>query len=511
MISKKSLLLVITVLISAIFFTTGKTEVDSLNINYIVTETAGPDSFDPLNADKTQNLAVMRMLYFTPFEVDKNNLLKSSVFENYEYDSTLNVLKLEAKSNLFFDDGSPIEVQDILLSILRMSYFKPDFPMIKEIIGVKKWSEAQRGLSSLPEGIEVSGSKITIKFRKMMLNPMFRLCLELFSIIPKRCIDLSSGKFVCDIAPASGYFKISNRSNEKIIFEKRDLVTPGAENITANYITFSFKKLTEICNTKLSENEIVAASELDYINSKCDFVNAHLHWMAASRFGVLRFNTNIHFFSSPKYRNFFAEQVRKQIDSMNIGLRSERSLLSPLLPGYLERDQFSAVNEDLKEYFKGQKITLVSDQAPVLSFTYKAILETAKSLEMDVEIVQAAKNEEIVKAFLANKISVIAGASGFWAQDPVGDISMWFTKNLHKTMTFAWADNKLYSLLEEIENETTESDLSLRIQDLNKHIYNSSIVAPLVHFRRLYITNSNIKSLNLPQAITSPAPWQISL
>lgn len=511
MIYKKSLLLIIPLIIGSIFFETSRTKVDTLNFNYIITETAGPDSFDPLNADKTQNLTVMRMLYFTPFEVDRNNLLKSSVFEKYTYDSDLSTLILEKKNSLYFDDGNPIEMQDILLSILRMAYFKPDFPMIKDIVGIKHWSSAQKGLLTLPEGVELAGDKITIKFRKKMQNPMFRLCLELFSIVPSKCIDLTTGKFTCDIASSSGYFRIAKKSDKEIVFERRDLVSAGAESVNAKSITFKFKKFFEICGAKISENDIVAVSELDYINSKCSLEDVHFHWMAASRFGVLRFNTKIELFNSAKHRNYFAELVRNQIDLMNIGLRSERSLLSPLLPGYLEKNEFSTNTENFKESFKGRKISLVSEQAPVMPFIYKAILETAKLLEMDVEIVAKNKNEEIVNEFLENRIAVIAGASGFWAQDPVGDISMWFTKNLHKTMTFVWADSELYSLLEDIENESVDSKVTSRIQILNKHIYNSSVIAPLVHFRRLYITNSSTQNLNLPQAITSPAPWQISL
>ncbi|AZZ37481.1 hypothetical protein CIK05_11980 [Bdellovibrio sp. qaytius] len=511
MISKKTIMVTVSLVIGVVFLITSKAKVNSLNFDYIVTETSEPDSFDPLNADKTQNLTVMRMLYFTPFEVDKNNLLKSSVFDKYDYDSNSSTLTLEKKSNIYFDDGTPIEVQDILIAILRMGYFKPDFPMIKDIIGIEKWSQNKKGLLTNPVGIEVSGVKIIIKFRKKMLNPMFRLCLELFSIVPSKCIDLETGKFNCDIAPSSGYFRIASKADKEIVFEKRNLASPGAESISANKITFKFKKIADLCKTSIGENVIVAVSELDYISSKCDIEDAQLHWMAASRFGVLRFNTKNELFSSSKQRSYFSEQVRKQIDLMNLGIHSERSLLSQLLPGYLEKNDFPVITEDLRSSFKGRKISLVSENAPVLPFIYKAVLEAAKSLDMDIEVVNKVKNEEILNDFLDNRISVIAGASGFWAQDPVGDISMWFTKNLHKTMTFVWEDKELYSLLKDIEDETVDSNVNDRIKLLNKHIYSNSIIAPLIHFRRLYITNSKTKNLNLPQAITSPAPWQISL
>lgn len=511
MIFKKVLFVAFLLIVSLFFLVSNKTKVNQLQFNYIITETAGPDSFDPLHADKTQNLTVMRMLYFTPFEVDKNNLLKSSVFNKYSYDSDTSTLVLEKKNDIYFDDGSVIQLQDIVLSILRMGYFRPDFPMIKDIIGIKEWSSARGGLLTLPAGIEISDSKIVIKFRKKMLNPMFRLCLELFSIIPSKCIDLLSGKFICDIAPASGYFRIAKNSAEEIKFEKRDLVSPGAETIAVESISFKFKKLSDICKSSIGENDVVAVSELDYINLNCTLVGAQLHWMAASRFGVLRFNTKNELFNSSKHRRYFAELVRTKINSMNVGLHSERSLLSPLLPGYLDNNEFAVDEDDYKAFFKGKKISLITDKAPVMPFIYKAIHETAESLEMDIDVFSKSKNEEIVNGFLDNQIAVIAGASGFWAQDPVGDISMWFTKELHKTMTFVWKDNELYSLLEKIENESVDSQLTARIKNLNQHVYNSAIVAPLVHFRRLYITNINTQSLNLPQAITSPAPWQISL
>lgn len=509
MIFKKSWLLIILLSVAGLFFITNNAKVNTLNFNYIITETSSPDSFDPLDADKTQNLTVMRMLYFSPFEVDKNNLLKSSVFEKYFYDAESNTLVLQKKKDLYFDDGSSIETQDILLSILRMAYFRPDFPMIKDIVGVKEWSLAQKGLLTMPAGIEIFDNTIKIAFRKKMQNPMFRLCLELFSIIPRKCIDLTNGKFICDRAPSSGYFRIVTNTDKEIFFERRNLVSPGAENIDVSSITFKFKKLSDMCDTSISENDVVSVNELDYLNTKCVFKNSQNHWMAASRFGILRFNTKFDLFKSADHRRYFSELVRDQINLMNLGLKSERSLMSPLLPGYIDNAAFQVGSKSLKDAFKGKKITLISAKAPVLSFIYKAIIEAAKSLEMQVEVAEKSKNDEIVNEFLENRIAIIAGASGFWAQDPVGDLSMWFTKNLHKTMTFVWNDKELYDLLHEIEEESTALKIPLKIQALNRHVYNSSIIAPLVHFRRLYITNSKIQTLNLPQAITSPAPWQI--
>jgi hypothetical protein len=116
--------------------------------------------------------------------------------------------------------------------------------------------------------------------------------------------------------------------------------------------------------------------------------------------------------------------------------------------------------------------------------------------------------EEMVDGFIAGTYPVAVSASGFWAQDPVGDLSMLFTKNLHRVLSFLWNDSEMYKNISELEAEINPVLIKSLMEKFNRHIYDQSLIAPVSHFRRLYISADTTEKLDIPQAITSPAPWQ---
>ncbi|MCM2281300.1 MAG: ABC transporter substrate-binding protein [Bdellovibrionaceae bacterium] len=478
-------------------------------MTYVVTETVGPDSFDPKDADKTQNLLVMRMLYATPLEVDKDNLLKSSVLKAFHYDELAARATFELREGKRFSDGTPITIQDVALAVARSAYFHPEFPVLKNIRGVKTWANAKNGLRSLPEGLKVSGNALLIEFEQKLMNPLFRFCLEIFSIIPASCIDLDTATMTCKQPAASGYYNIRSRTDTEIIFKKRDDVVAPVDDLHTDQVSFKFLSLSEACRATIQDQTVIAGSETDFLSSDCarSVSTQQLHWMPSARFSVLRFNPNISVFSTAENRRFFAESVRQILRSRNQNLTVERSLFPKLLPGYLSESEFPPVPEMAME-FKGSKIA-VPRLSGALGLAYEAISQAAEKLGMSVEVVPQISSKELVDNFVAGRFAVIAGGSGFWAQDPVGDVSMWFTKNLHKTMTFVWNDEELYRQIGALENETDATLLKQRMEALNRHIDQTSLIAPILHFRRLFVSSPNVRGLNLPQAVTSPAPWQL--
>lgn len=486
-------------------------ESSELNLTYVVTETKGPDSFDPKDADKTQNLTVMRMLFATPLEVDKDNLLKSSVLKSFRYDEIAARATFELGDGKRYSDGSPITIQDVALAVARSAYFHPEFPVLKNIRGVKAWANAKKGLRTFPEGLQVSGNTLVIEFDQTLLNPLFRFCLELFSIIPESCINLDSATMTCAQPPVSGYYNIKSRSDAEIVFEKRADVVAPVDDVNFDQITFKFLSLSDACRLTFQDQTVIAGSEADFLASDCSrSVSAQqVHWMPSARFSALRFNPNSSVFATPERRRFFAEGVRKFLRSRNQDLIVERSLFPKLLPGYLSETELPPVSDKASE-FKGTKLVIPKSSGS-LALIYEAISQTAEKLGMSVEIVPQSSSMELVDNFVAGRFPVIAGGSGFWAQDPVGDVSMWFTKNLHKTMTFVWTDEELYRQIAALESETDATEIKRRMEILNRHIDETSLVAPVLHFRRLYVSGPNVRGLNLPHAVTSPAPWQLTV
>lgn len=498
-------------ILSWYFFYDRNKEGSLMDLNYIVTETKGPDSFDPINADKTQNLSVMRMLYATPIEIDKNNILKSRILKSFEHDSDLNLIVFDLKENQTYADGTSITVDDLAMAIARMAYFRPQFPVIKDIEGVSVWSASKQGLESFPSGIRTENNRLIIKLTRRHANPLFRFCLELFAVIPQRCIEKKTGVMNCEQPPESGYFVIKTKAVNEIIFEKRS-EQETVDVIPYSTIRFRFKSLDEACRGELQANDIISGIEIDYLSSECvkNLQASQVHWMPSSRFGVLRFNPNVVPFVNIKSRQFFAETVREILYKKDLNLQIERGLFSKLLPGYIPNEVLSKTFrlEDA-EVFVGKSVTLPKMRATGFGIIYSAIGEAAERLGMAVTYVDSPSSENLVSDFVAGKVGVIAGASGFWAQDPIGDIAMWFTPNLHKTMSFVWGDRNIYQQIAELEEEGNAQVLLQKMEKFNHYIAEQSLLAPILHFRRLFVSSSKVESLNLPQAVTSPAPWQV--
>lgn len=504
-------LLVVIALSIGYYFTKRTTERNSMELNYIVTETKGPDSFDPVNADKTQNLSVMRMLFATPIEVDKNNSLQSKILKSFEYKRDRNQIVFEVKTDQKYSDGTILTAEDVAIAIARMAYYRPQFPVIKEIEGVQAWADSKKGLNSFPSGIKVENHSVIITLTRQSANPLFRFCLELFSVIPSKCINKDTVQMNCDLAPSSGYYTLKSRSADGMVFEKRK-GEYSVDPIPFEIINFKFKSLLAACKDDLEFNEVISGVELDYLATDCskELSTKQIHWMPSARFSVLRFNPHVAPFNQQVSRQLFAEMVRDNLRKKNDQLLVVRGLFSILLPGYLANEKLSvSFDEKTKEAFKGVSIYLPNVQQSGLKIVFDAIIETAKELQMDVQFLNQPTNDALLADFLSGRVPVVAGASGFWAQDPIGDISMWFTPNLHKTMSFVWSDKKIYEQIHDLESEVNPATIRQKMESFNSYISGQAVLAPVVHFRRLFISSKHVTNLNLPQAVTSPAPWQL--
>lgn len=499
------------VLLIIILFT--KASSDLTELTYIITETRGIDSFDPISADSTQNLPVMRMLYATPLESGDGNSLESSILSEFRYNSETRTIHFRVKPGLSFADGQKLTAEDVALAITRMAYFRPTFPVIKNIVGVAEWSERKQGIVSPPAGIVIQDDSIVIHLDRPHVNPLFRFCLELFSIIPKSCVDLTSGKLSCRQPAFSGYFRLADASLNETSFAIRS--EDGAPKLKQKIskVTFRYQTLEEACSRKLKIDEVIAGSETEFLVSNCRNLVAdkQIHWLPSARFLVLRFNPHHSLFLRREARQYFAERVRQVLRQDANSVDVQRGLFSRLLPGYLSSAEFPEPDERFASSFKDKEIVLPVGGPNIVSAASSAVIEVAHQLGMRVETVEPSNQAESVAKFINGEFAVTVGGSGFWAQDPVGDLTMWFTKNLHKTMTFAWEDDGIYSRLYELENELDPKQIKTKMESFNQYLYDQSIIAPIVHFRRLFISSSLAGDLLIPQAITSPAPWQLTV
>jgi hypothetical protein len=237
---------------------------DNHEYQYIITETGAPSSLDPLEADSTNNLPAARMLYLTPIEISPKDELVSSILSSFKYDPSSLKIFWEVRDDRFFENGNKITPDDVAFAVARMIYARDQFPVIRYIKGINEWKKQKAPLNSYPEGIKIKNQTVEIELSRRVEHPFFRFTLELFSIIPKSCVDLSTGRVVCDQIPASGYYRRINANNDGWKFELRDGYKEVYGNKLPSKIVFVYidkKNIPQVINQGLDDYSVMATNQ----------------------------------------------------------------------------------------------------------------------------------------------------------------------------------------------------------------------------------------------------------
>lgn len=478
---------------------------------YILTETGKFSSLDPLDADASSNLPVARMIYATPLETSNRNELASRVLESFRYDSASRTIEWIVKEGLKFDDGSPLSADDVAFAVSRMAFTRPKFPVLANIEGVEKWSKGKNALSSFPPGISVDGRKVSIRLVEDSEHPLFRFCLELFSIVPRRCVDASTNKIACERIPTSGPYTIAEQTKTSVEFVRR--AGESTEAIPGK-IRFEYIAPNDVEKHihGFDERTIVAGSEADYSGNQLANLQAKIRFqfMPASRFEALIINKNVPPFNDQKCRQMFARSFRAQIKLMEKDRTIESSLFTKILPGY---ETASALESAVplsegdasacKTKFGKHDITWAIDEADMDTVFHRALVSTFEEVGAQITKPKVVKTRrELVETFASDRAAFYNTGSGFWALDPAGDLKMLFTPNLHRQIGQVTSDQKLQALLSDVERRTDS------FRQINEHIFSQSLLNVYGHQRRFFASKNSSLMPEAAFAITSPAPYQ---
>lgn len=481
---------------------------------YVITETSVPTSLDPLDADNTNNLAVARMIYSTPLEASEENQLASQVLSSFKYDKATKTMEWFVKEGIQFSDGSPITADDIVFAVARMAYERPKFPVIQAIKGVQSWAESKKGVDSYPDGLTVSGNKISIQFAEDVSHPMFRFCLEIFSIIPKRCVDLKTNKLICDKIPSSGHYEIESSENGRYSFVRRKS-QPHDGFMAPQRIKFDYMTPEQFSQNKasvLKQGVIVAGNEIQYSAEDLKSIKetSVIKFLPASRFGALMFNHHAAAFKDRKCRLYFAN-IFREINAKISNQEIEGSIFTKVLPGYESFDALEKANslseqdqENCRAHFAKIKIEwghTNKEQASLFVNVLKKTLEQIGAKESVPRIFET--RLELANAYAEGSIGVMGSSSGFWALDPAGDIKMLFTPNMHKLLSPITEDSKLQSLLGQVD-ESVDA-----YKNVNRYLFQDAKFNVYNHPRRFFVAHDKDTLTDFPFALTYPSPWQV--
>ena len=481
---------------------------------YVPMHAGQPYSFDPLDADRHENLPAARMLYATPIEIAQDNTLVSQVLESFTYAQEQRVMTWKIRSGITYSDGSAIQPRDVALAVVRMLRERPDFPVISEIAGLKEWLSSKVGLRTLPSGISVTGPQIDIRFQSAVTSPFFRFTLELFSIIPERCIDLNSGKLLCKQIPSSGNYVIQSRSPQEIVFQQRRKPDGGHHVNAPEVLVFRYLPSRDL--TAAGDGALLNLSEFAIKSRKTDLnqLGYHVKSGPSADFIAMLISPLVKPFDRPECRQVFAAALREVL-ARDLGdhENTQATLFTKIIPGYLSPDQLIAASADsCLEYLRAHPVPWARFPKENNYYLDGAIERTAERLGVKFgEVITLTGNSstEWPELFRAGKTAFLPFQTGFWAMDPVGDVRMLFTPNLHKDLGLVANDRKLQALLQELKSTPAGTDTRLKMEEINRYIFAQSIFNPIFQFKKLYASKDASALIEFPLAVQQPYPWQI--
>lgn len=484
----------------------------STQFRYIITETSAPSSLDPLDADNTANLPVARMIYATPLEAAVNNQLTSRILESFRYDAENRRIEWKVKPGIKYEDGTPLTADDVAFAVARMAYTRPKFPVIEAVDGLNDWIKAKSALKTFPKGITVSDNVVRIQFARTVDHPLFRFCLELFSIIPRKCVDSATNKITCTEIPESGLYKIAAQDQKQITFVKR---TGVSEPSAPSQIKFEYKTPTELAAElgKLDDATVVAGNESFFAPGILHDLEGKLsvRYTPAARFSVIQINQSVGPFNDKKCRQLFAKTFRESYREIAKGSPVEGSVFTKILPGYLslkdlEGDGALSASEIQRCKDKLAKGTFPWGYAEPErdAIFFQALSRTFETLGIKATkpIVKQTR-KEFSDQFSEGKVAFFNAGSGFWALDPAGDMKMLLTPNLHKPLKHVSDDEKLQTLIGQL------SSSSSTYAKVNRYLFEEARFNVYTHVRRFFAAKNKNLLGDVPFAITSPAPWQV--
>lgn len=518
---KKRILIFVPVLAGVLVVSNLANKAAFGSYRYVITETSLPTSFDPLDGDQTQNLPVQRMIYGTPVEVDAKGSLQSQVLESFSYSPENRTMTWVMKSGVKFSDGSPITAEDIAFAVSRMAYTRPKFPVIDKIEGIQDWAKTTDALESSPSGIKVTGNKIEIKFSQPVDHPLFRFCLEIFSIIPKSCVDLKSNKIVCEKIPFSGHYALKDQTQSEIYFEMRD-ASPLA-GVAPHKISFAYKLPDQVFTDSFKFNgvTVVQGNEIKLSLNQLRSLknNFQTSYLPSARIGLTLLNPNFAPFNNHTCRILYADAYRKAFEGLaTVGFKVESSVFTDVLPGYMKSNEIAGpVTSQITDSEKSKCLELLKANPP----QWAIVKEDAGSIysivtENTFEVLGIPKPEpktfdtrkQETEAFVKGEISLLGASTGFWAMDPAGDIQMLLTPNMHKILQFVANDDKVQDLIRSLKVDREKNNPEA-FKKLNQYIHDQGLFNVFAHVRRFYSSDALENIAELPVSITSPAPWQV--
>lgn len=100
---------------------------------------------------------------------------------------------------------------------------------------------------------------------------------------------------------------------------------------------------------------------------------------------------------------------------------------------------------------------------------------------------------EFQEAFVNGEVDFMYASTGFWPLDPVGDIQMLFTPNMHEILDGIASDTKFREFLDKLDQPSIDNGA---FEEINRYLYRDAYFNVYGHHARLYIQSKKLPNVS---------------
>jgi len=505
----------ISLLLGLVVFAASSLAGSPMKHRFVIPGGLMPNSVDPLDLDQFSNYFPGQMIYLQPLEAGLDGKLTSHVLSDFQHDETSNLITFKL-GDWKYSDGSKVTIGDVALAIKRMALTRPSFPVLRSIEGIADWVKHAHPLTSSPKGLVVNGNTLTIQLSQKVFHPLFRFSLNVFSIIPSHCIDLQSSKVICKAPPTSGYYLAGTKNGTQIEYMLRgdlpkDIASRMPPSVVFEYAPKPLQELTQ----DPAYDSVGFAYDLDFTVPKYQELaqNFRIERLPSSWFSGFILNPKIKPFDRKECRRWFAKKFRSAFAAQDLGiLQPSSSIFTSIIPGYMTEEQLgagvpesAAVEDTCLKALRAHDFVFAIKTQSTPPFVQNALDKLARDLQIKLapSVVGTSTHDR-------DKVAMRLANSGFWALDPVGDVQMLLSPNMHQDVADVASDPEVQALLKGIGSSMSPESISASMGKLNKYLHDDGLLNIFSNQGYFYISKKDrSKRPGATFSITVPYPWQV--
>lgn len=421
-----------------------------------------------------------------------------------------------------YSDGTEVTIRDVALSVKRMLLHRPNFPVLRYIVGKQDWIMLKEPLKNEIPGIEISGETLTIKLSQKVYQPLFRLSLNIFSVIPEKCVNLSNNKLACTHPPSSGYYVQESAFEKKILFKLRKNLPNNIAQKLPQQILFDYENrpIEEYFSGEKTDT-VVWGYDLNFTPQE--------HHMLSTKYRVERLpsawftgfvlNPRVDPFSDADCRYWFAQEFRNIFSHQELDpIVASSSIFTKLIPGYKSNSSLTSLRKPGNSGAQERCISALKKSGLVYAIrtqtTPPLVEKTLKTMSEKhgfniSEPVIAPSSHSGWPTYGRTDVAFQLSNSGFWPLDPVGDIQMLFS-GIHEDYMDIQSDKVIQSLVRDISQSYSFEEINNNMSRLNQSLFNSAYFNIFCNQSYFYVSRSDCSTRKcLELSVTLPYPWQV--